>query len=60
MGKVYNINDDAFGFSIESVRRYGKKQDFFDEILHAYPDVDETKLKDVLEKVWSEAFPQGK
>jgi hypothetical protein len=56
---TYNFDGCSVGFSIDSIRRrYSRKDDFFADIAGANPGVNKTKLKKVLEKVWSEAFPQ--
>jgi hypothetical protein len=57
---IYNIDGFSFGFSVKNIRlRYTRKEDFFSDIIRANAAVNEEKLKKVLEKVWSEAFPQG-
>ena len=59
MKAKYVIGTHTFGFSLAGIRAgYGKKADFIRDITHAHPDADKTKLKKVLEEVWSEAFPQ--
>jgi hypothetical protein len=56
---VYTVDGYSFGFSIKSIRkRYTEKENFFNDIINAHPDVNKTKLKKVLERVWNEAFPQ--
>jgi len=56
---VYTIGNLSFGFSLDSIRkRYSVKEDFFNDTIKAHVKADKTKLKKVLEKVWTEAFPQ--
>ena len=53
------IDNVTFGFSSEGIRQnYSKKDDFVDDIYKAYPDVNKTRLKKVLDRVWDEAFAQ--
>ena len=56
---VYHIDDYAFGFSIDEIkRRFKKKGDFVEEVVTAHPEVDKAKLEKLLDKIWGEAFPQ--
>jgi hypothetical protein len=56
----YKLGGYTFGFSYESIKkRYSRKENFIDDMIKAFPDVDSEKLKkEVLEKVWNEIFPQ--
>jgi hypothetical protein len=54
----HTIGNHTFGFSEAGIRaRYGKKADFIRDTVKAHPDVDEPKLKKILETVWSDIFP---
>ena len=52
----YTIGHNTFNFSIEQVKKY-KKEDFFKMYFDAFPKIEKSKLKDVLNEVWKEAFP---
>jgi len=56
---IDNIDNYSIGFSIDSIqKRYEKKEDFFNDVMSANPDIDKTRLKKTLGRVWTEAFPQ--
>ena len=53
----YTIGKHTFCFSLKIVKKYDKKENFFSDILKAYPNVNKKELEKVLERVWKEAFP---
>jgi hypothetical protein len=58
----YTVGDSTVSFSVKRVRADypGRKEAFFKDMAGAFRDTDGAKLKQVLERVWNEAFPQGK
>ncbi|MDR0575643.1 MAG: hypothetical protein LBG96_16750 [Tannerella sp.] len=54
---MHTIGDTTFRFNPVRIKKYPKKEDFFNDIYASHPNVDKAELKKVLEKVWEEVFP---